>query len=438
MKITNYKEAVRFLYHQLPMFQRVGPKAFKTNLDNIRGLVAALGNPEDHFPSVHVAGTNGKGSVSHLLSAFLQSANYRTGLYTSPHYLDFRERIKINGEVVEKEFVVDFVNQLQDLTLKMEPSFFELSVAMAFEYFRQQKVDIAIVETGLGGRLDSTNIITPLLSVITNIGMDHTHFLGNTLEAIAGEKAGIIKAKIPVVIGKTQQETEGIFRDCADDLKSPITFADTLIHTHLKRKDHSYSIMDASLQGKPWITNAEVHLLSGYQAENISTALASILELQKMGFQVNINDITYGLKNLRKLSAFMGRMQILQSDPIILLDSAHNRDGMKLLMEEIRNFDFDNLHVIMGLVNDKDPSGMLSLLPKNASYYLAKANIPRGMDVQELLGHFKKNHLQATAFSNLKAAYTRALELSKPKDMILVCGSIFTVAEILKHAKKYF
>ncbi|TVR78712.1 MAG: bifunctional folylpolyglutamate synthase/dihydrofolate synthase [Saprospirales bacterium] len=428
---SNYSEALDFLYSQLPMFQRVGPKAFKANLNNIRDLVDHLGNPEKKFRSIHIAGTNGKGSVSHIIAAILQAAGYKTGLYTSPHYKDFRERIKVNGTVVNQEFVIQFVHRISDLSLKLSPSFFEISVAMAFEYFKSEEVDVAVIETGLGGRLDSTNIIVPEISVITNIGMDHTQFLGNTLEAIAEEKAGIIKKGVPIVIGKTQSETRSVFQQKADSQSSPLTFADQRYRTKLTRKSMGCSVLDFFESDEKIYERLEVDLMGNYQEENLNTALATAMALKNRGFKISENAISRALSRLRQLTGFVGRMQILGTGPLILADSAHNREGIQMLIDEISTIEFDRLKIVIGLVGDKDPTPLLSLLPRDATYYFARANIPRGMDAGELKNLASKCGLSGGVYKGVEHAFIQAQNEAGPHDLVLVCGSIFTVAEVL-------
>ncbi len=429
---AEYREAIRFLYSQLPMFQRVGPKAFKTNLDNIHELSEALGRPERKFKSIHIAGTNGKGSVAHITSAILQSAGYKTGLYTSPHYLDFRERIKINGQPVSKEFVCEFVHRIRELTLRLKPSFFEISVAMAFDYFSRSGIDIAIIETGLGGRLDSTNIILPEIAVITNIGFDHTNFLGDTLPKIAAEKAGIIKREKPVVIGKIQPETQPVFEKMAFDKNAPLFFAEEHLRTKCSRKSLEESSVDVWLHGEKWLNQAVTDLTGSWHAENINTALATVLELRKNGWKITDWQVEDGLRSVRGKTNFYGRMQILRKKPVVLADSAHNADGMRLLMDELRHIDHRKLHIVTGLVNDKDPGGLLSFFPKNAAFYFAKADIPRGMPAEELQTHANKFQLTGEIFSSVKDACIAAIERAESEELVLVCGSIFTVAEAIE------
>ena len=429
--ITDYQQAIDFLYKQLPMFQRVGPKAFKADLDNITQLLQALGNPERKFQSVHIAGTNGKGSVSHILAGALQCAGMKTGLYTSPHYKDFRERIKIDGQFVEKDFVMDFVNKINVLALDLQPSFFEITVAMAFDYFSQQQVDIAVVETGLGGRLDSTNVIDPLLSVITNIGFDHTEFLGNTLPLIAGEKAGIIKAGRPVVIGETQEETTAIFLKKAKDMDAPISFADQVYKIQMLSLDTGSSLAVVKKDGLLLYPGIKVNLLGAYQENNLVTAFHAIDVLSECGVKINQSHLISALENLRQLTGFMGRMQILQTEPTVLVDSAHNREGMQKLMEELSNFSYNSLHILLAVVGDKAPDEVLKLLPTDATYYFSQADIPRAMKVDLLCEKALDFGLLGSVYETVPKAFEAAITSADTGDMVLVCGSIFTVAEVI-------
>ncbi len=429
---TEYREAIRFLYSKLPMFQRVGPKAFKTNLDNIHELTEALDRPERKFKSIHIAGTNGKGSVAHITAAIFQSAGYNAGLYTSPHYLDFRERIKINGQPVSKEFVCEFVNRIRELTLRLKPSFFEISVAMAFDYFSRSDIDIAIIETGLGGRLDSTNIVLPEISVITNIGFDHTNFLGDTLPKIAAEKAGIIKWGKPVIIGKIQAETKPVFEKIAGEKNAPLIFAEDHLRTECQKKSLEESCIDVWINGEKWLEQKTTDLTGSWHAENINTALATVLELRKNDWKITDRQVEDGLSSVRGKTNFYGRMQILRKNPVVLADSAHNVDGMRMLMDELRHIDHRKLHIVTGLVNDKDPGGLLSLFPKSASFYFAKADIPRGMPAEELQIHANKFQLMGEVFSTVKDACLAAIDSAKREELVLVCGSIFTVAEAIE------
>jgi len=430
-----YKETLSYLYKQLPMFQRIGPAAFKKDLGNIIALCAQLGQPQATFPSIHLAGTNGKGSTAHLLAAILQASGKRVGMYTSPHYKDFRERVKINGILMSKKYVVEFVRQHQVILEQIKPSFFEITVALAFDYFAKQKVDIAIIETGLGGRLDSTNIIQPLISVITNIGYDHQQFLGDTLEEIAMEKAGIIKKDIPVVIGETHPKTAAIFRAKAKELEASIYFADQDIElTQLDELGHHTIYQVKSKTARPnLLTTLQVNLKGDYQMKNIITALKTIelIQERQLVSMITPQKIKEGLANLKKLTYFIGRWQLLGTDPTILCDSAHNVDGLEIVLRQLKQIKKEQLHFVFGMVKDKDPGKVLSLLPTDAQYYFAKANIPRGLDASELKEEAAKYGLQGREYVSVKNAVKAAKRKAKKEDLIYVGGSIFIVAEAI-------
>lgn len=403
-----YQDTVNWMFSQLPMYQRQGKSAYKEDLSNTLKLSDYLHNPESKFKSIHVAGTNGKGSTSHMLASILQEAGYKVGLYTSPHLKDFRERIKINGKEVSKQFVIGFVKRNRSFLELNRLSFFEMTVGMAFDYFAKQKVDIAIVEVGLGGRLDSTNIITPEVSVITNIGLDHTQFLGNTLEAIAGEKAGIIKDNVPIVIGETQPETEQIFINIAKRKNAKIVFADKAIKEYFQ----------SDLEGN-------------YQEKNIKTVLQTIKELQQKGFVVTRKHVETGLSNIVKNTGLKGRWQVLQERPKVICDTAHNREGINAVVKQLLAEKYKSLHIVFGVVNDKDLSALLDLLPKKAMYYLCKPNIPRGMDAEELKQNFKQLGFNAESYTSVNNAFQEALKNANTNDLIFIGGSTFVVAEII-------
>lgn len=410
------------------MFQRIGDKAFKKDLSNTLALLEALDNPHLKFPSIHIAGTNGKGSVSHILSSIFQESGFKTGCYTSPHYKDFRERIKINGLLLQEDFVVDFVQKNQSLIEKIQPSFFEITVVMAFSYFAEQKVDIAIIETGMGGRFDSTNVISPLLSIISNISYDHQQFLGDTLDKIAFEKAGIIKKETPVLIGERQAEIEEVFLDKALECDSNLFYSDEL-----------FEIVDfeTNLQGSTFSTHygkRKLHYssdLSGsYQKFNLQTAMAAAL-LLKDTFDLKDENIRKGIENVRKNTYFIGRCMQIHDKPLALVDSAHNEAGIKELLKIISSRSFNTLHFVYGTVSDKDLSKVFKLLPKEAKYYFCKANIPRAMAVEELSKFARLNDLNSESYNTVTEAYTTALNKAKADDLVLVSGSIFVVAEVL-------
>lgn len=426
--MRTYLETLDFIFSKLPMFQRVGDIAFKKDLTNTLALLQALHNPHKELKTIHIAGTNGKGSTTHIIASILQESGLKVGCYTSPHYIDFKERIKINGIYVSEQFVVDFVNKIEPLIDTIQPSFFEITVAMAFQYFKEQKVDVAVIETGLGGRLDSTNVITPLLSVITNISFDHTNMLGNTLPEIAKEKAGIIKHNIPVLIGEYQEEIEQVFREKAKECNSEILYANEIIElqNYVSKFDGStfYTLFNKV------ITTYTTDLYGIYQKKNIQTALASIF-LLKNNFEISENNIKDGLKEVRKKTSFMGRNTVLSTKPKILADSAHNKAGIENLLETITQIDYNKLHIVYGTVADKDISTVLTQLPINATYYFCKANIPRGLNAKILKEEAKKHDLKGESYNSVQNAFSEAKIKAESEDLILITGSIFVVAEVL-------
>lgn len=403
-----YQDTLNWMFSQLPMYQRQGKTAFKKDLSNTLKLAEHLNNPENKFKSVHVAGTNGKGSTSHILASVLQEAGYKVGLYTSPHLKDFRERIKINGQEVSKHFVIGFIKRNKDFFEANKLSFFEMTVGMAFDYFAKQNIDIAVVEVGLGGRLDSTNIVTPEVSIITNIGLDHTQFLGDTLEAIAFEKGGIIKPNIPVVIGETQKETAPVFKSLAKSCDSEILFADQLV-SEVYKSD----------------------LMGSYQSKNIKTVIQTVKQLQGKGFKISKKNIKQGLLKVVKNTGLLGRWQILKERPKVVCDTGHNREGLIYVMQQLSNETFESLHIVFGVVNDKDLRYILDLLPKKATYYFCKPNIPRGLDAEELQQTFSSYKLKGRAYKSVNEAYNSALNNARKDDFIYVGGSTFVVAEII-------
>lgn len=426
----NYSQAIDFLYTQLPMFQRTGPAAYKNNLNNTHALDRMFNHPHHKFKSIHVAGTNGKGSVSHILASILQSSGYKVGLYTSPHLLDFRERIKINGQMIGKENVCRFVETFQEKnkTDKPEPSFFELTVMMAFDYFASQKVDIAVIEVGLGGRLDSTNIIKPEIAVITNISPDHTNLLGKTIPEIAAEKAGIIKPHIPVVIGETQAESQNVFVEKAKENDAPIRFAD---------EDYLLSKTGEKLQFSSKCSliyrNLLCDLKGNYQQKNINTALASIQALlDSKSFNISEKAVNEGLQNVIKNTGLIGRWQQIGNNPKIICDTGHNQDGLKNIVAQLEHEQFEKLHVVFGTVNDKDLSLILPLLPEKAVYYFTKAAISRALDENTLKDEAKKFNLIGKAYTGVKEAFQEAKNAASENDMVFVGGSTFVVAEVLE------
>ena len=432
-----YKQTLDLLYQQLPVFQRIGPAAYKADLNNTIAICNILNQPHHKFKSIHIAGTNGKGSTSHMIASILQSAGYKTGLYTSPHLKDFRERIKINGKKISKQEVIKFVKQYWPQIKNINPSFFEMTVGLCFNYFAHQKIDIAVIETGLGGRLDSTNVISPQLSVITNIGYDHTNLLGNTLPKIAFEKAGIIKPHVAVVIGQTQKAIKNVFIKKAKASKSEIYFADEKykaypsILSDKERVNINRQFVDINVEGKMFLKNLKLDLLGKYQFKNILTVLQSVEILQKQGFEISEKAIRKGIENTCKQTGLMGRWQILSKKPIAICDTGHNIDGIKEVVKQLKTYPFKKLHFVLGLVNDKNPEPVLALLPKNAIYYFCKANIPRGLDANELKQKAIKLGLKGNAYASVKDAYTKAkLEASK-NNLVFIGGSTFVVAEVL-------
>lgn len=421
-----YAQAVDYLLTKLPMFSRIGAAAYKADLGNITQLCEMLGNPHEHIRCIHIAGTNGKGSVTHIVASVLQEAGYKVGVYTSPHYKDYRERIKINGKLISKRFVASFTAKYKDGFSALNASFFEITNAMAFYYFHKQRVDFAIIETGMGGRLDSTNIISPLLSVITNISFDHQQFLGNTLPKIAQEKSGIIKPKTPVVIGEWQQETAAVFTEKAKEKQAELFFASNEIRVQ-KNPDRDEQGFSFLWKGQSY----ETDLRGAYQLKNIATALQSIEVLKKQGVKIADGAIKNGLRQVVKNTYFIGRWTLVQSQPTVYFDSAHNEAGIHELIAQIKQLKFERLHFVYGTVSDKDISKITLLLPKNAIYYCCKPNIPRGKDEQELVRELQQQHFSATAFPSVKKAYKTALKTASANDLVIVSGSVFVVAEVL-------
>ncbi len=427
-----YPQTLDYLFSRLPMFQRVGAAAYKANLDNTISICKALGNPEKKIKCVHVAGTNGKGSSSHMLAAILQQAGYKTGLYTSPHLIDFRERIKINGKQIPKTEVVKFVENYKTIFEDIEPSFFEWTVGLAFHYFAEQEVDVAIIEVGLGGRLDSTNVIKPQCCLITNIGFDHVNLLGNTLPLIAAEKAGIIKEKVPVVVSQTQLEVLSVFNTKAQSVKAPITFADK----QYKVLSHNFQdgLLCIELLEKT-ANKAQLYkldLTGTYQIKNLQGVLACISSLKHKGFLIEDENILYALQHVKKLTGLMGRWQIISEKPLIIADTGHNEDGIKEVVKNIERYSYKKLHMIIGVVNDKDVTSILKLLPKNAIYYFCKANIPRALPEKELFELAKQHDLKGKKFISVSMALSEAKKQAKSDDLIFIGGSTFTVADALQ------
>lgn len=416
------------------MFHRVGPAAYKPDLSNTIKICNALNNPENKFRSVHIAGTNGKGSASHLLAAVLQEAGYKTGLYTSPHLKDFRERIRINGKMIPKPRVVKFVADHKKLFEKVQPSFFEWTVGLAFDYFAKEKVDVAVIETGLGGRLDSTNVITPLVSVITNISLDHTNLLGKTLKKIAVEKAGIIKPGIPVVIGETQEEVKAVFEKKAKKEKAPLRFADDEFQGSLFHQTKTLPLLLTGTikAGKNTLhKNLRCGLPGLYQQKNIITVLSTIDSLRESGFIIPDKAIRNGLKNVIALTGLQGRWQVISKNPLTIVDTGHNEAGIAEVVAQLKKMPHKKLHIVFGVVGDKDPSRVLALLPKKASYYFCRANLPRSMDVAELAQKAGKAGLKGNIFPSVKKALKSAQDAASRGDLVFVGGSTFVIAEVI-------
>ena len=406
--MKTYQDTVDWMFQQLPMYQRIGKQAVKKDLSNTLKLAEHLDHPESKFKSIHVAGTNGKGSVSHMLASVFQSAGFKTGLYTSPHLKDFRERIRIDGKMISQEKVISFIEENQIFLGQNRLSFFEMTVGMAFDYFANEKVDIAIIETGMGGRLDSTNIITPELSVITNIGLDHTVFLGEDLGAIAFEKAGIIKEEIPVVIGEKHIKTKEVFRKRAKEQNSKIYFA----------QDNSFPKYQTDLKGS-------------YQKKNLRTALSSLKVIKDLGWEISEEALINGLHNVKLHTGLQGRWDVIREKPKVICDTAHNAEGLKLVLKQLKKEKFQQLHIVLGVVNDKDLSTILPLFPKEARYYFSKPDVPRGLDSILLRNSASNYDLEGDNYESVHEAFLAAEEEALDEDVIFIGGSNFTVAEAL-------
>ena len=417
------------------MYQRIGPAAYKGDLTNTIALCRILGNPQNSLRTIHVAGTNGKGSTSHMLASVLQESGLKVGLYVSPHLRDFRERIRINGKMIPKGFVVKFIEDYKKAFEKIEPSFFEMTVGLAFSWFREEKTDICVIEVGLGGRLDSTNIITPLVSVITNISFDHKQFLGDTLEKIAAEKAGIIKAGIPVVIGETQTGISGVFRKTAKSKGSEILFADSVYHHRpvkaLSAKPFDGLVFDIDYSGKSFITQVYCPLGGYYQEKNIVTVLGALELINRTGLHITVQDIKKGLRNVIRNTHLLGRWQILSRSPLTICDTGHNEAGIKEVIDQIRRTPHKRLHFVFGVVNDKELDPILGMLPRDAVYYFCKADIPRGLDASELRQTAMNAGLKGKAYVSVKEALEAATQNARPGDLVFVGGSTFVVAEVV-------
>lgn len=424
--MMSYDEAINFLYTQLPMFQRAGAPAYKPGLDTSRTLDNAFGNPHKCYRTIHVAGTNGKGSTAHTIAAVLQSAGYKVGLYTSPHLVDFRERMRVDGRMISHEAVVDFVERYRAMSIGVYPSFFELTMMMAFEYFAKEKVDVAVVEVGLGGRLDSTNIISPILSVITNISFDHTAFLGDTLPAIASEKAGIIKSSIPVVIGEAEGEVKRVFADKAAEVGAPIIYAEECRpYTEAVKVDDGYLY-----RSTPW-GDIRGALSGDCQPRNAATILTALEQLQHIGLNISGQAVIEGMSDVCRLTGLMGRWMTLQSSPRVVCDTGHNVGGWEYISRQLASVTTSQLRLVIGFVNDKDITHILDLMPRNAKYYFTQASIPRALAAEEVARIANAKGLCGTCFPTVADAYRAALAESAPDDFIFVGGSTFVVADLL-------
>lgn len=429
----NYSETLEYLFSQLPMFQRSGAAAYKANLDNTYKICEILGNPHLRIKSIHIAGTNGKGSTAHMLASVLQQAGYRTGLFTSPHLSDFRERIKINGQPITKEAVMDFVHYGLSAFQDIQPSFFEYTFGMAMDYFASEKIDIAVIETGMGGRLDSTNVLQPLMSAITNIGMDHMQFLGNDLKQIAQEKAGIIKTDIPIVIGETQEEIREVFLEKATTLKSPIYFADQLFSARwaMSEKDNFHEHEVEILKNDNVIQKFPFSLLGNYQLKNLACIFQVLEIIRKQGFIISDKDCRLGLEHVKENTGFRGRWQILSEKPLIISDTAHNEAGIKIVMQQLATLPKIKLHMVFGMVNDKAIENILTLLPTDAVYYFCRPNVPRGLDENTLKQAAHKQGLQGESYPSIEQALKAAKLKASEQDIIFIGGSTFVVAEVV-------
>ena len=426
----NYAQTIEYLYNRLPMFSRIGPPALKPGLDNITRLCNSLGDPHKKFKSIHIAGTNGKGSVSHMLAAIFQSAGYKTGLHTSPHLYDFRERLKVNGEPAPEEFVTTFIENIKPLIEEMVPSFFEISIAMTFTYFAEQKVDIAIVETGLGGRLDSTNILHPELSIITNIGLDHMQLLGNTPAEIAFEKAGIIKKNTPVVIGEADPDIATVFEKVAHEVNAPLSYA-TNQFSIVDYHNRIYSL-EAEVAKKNYLDHFkyEIDLPGIYQLKNLLTVLQATTILNQLDWKLDNEYVRKGLSNVRKLTGLHGRWEVIHEKPLVILDVAHNEDGIRMVLQQLEIIAPTRIHFILGMVKDKAIDNILALLPAGAQYYFTQAHVPRALAAEQLQKQAANFHLVGDIFDDVNVALKTALNHAGESDLILVCGSVFLVAEV--------
>ena len=429
--MKTFAEVIEYLYARLPMFTRDGASAINPDVDKTLLFCEALGNPHHQFKSIHIAGTNGKGSSSHMLAAVLQTAGYKTGLYTSPHLVDFRERIRLDGEMIPQQFVVDFVNQHLSLIETLQPSFFEVTVAMAFHYFAIQQVDVAVIEVGLGGRLDSTNIIRPEISLITNIGMDHMNILGNTLVEIAREKAGIIKKNIPVVISQKQAEISFVFDQKAKVEESPITYGNDCFEVLNHQLLDDYLNVQLKNKQTNQLIEVKLDLTGSYQLKNIIGVLTIIDKLNSLGYSITEEQKLAGLKNVQKCTGLQGRWQTLSKEPYIIADTGHNEDGIQEVLKNLAKIDYKQLHIVFGAMRDKDLSHILPILPASAQYYFAAPEMPRAMPAEDLQAIALDYHLKGNAYPSIGQAFDAAKHQYRPGDLIFIGGSTFVVAEIL-------
>jgi dihydrofolate synthase / folylpolyglutamate synthase len=425
-----YEQTIEYLYEKLPVFHRIGKKAYKADLSNTLALCEHLGNPHQKFKTIHVAGTNGKGSTSHYLAAILQSAGYKTGLYTSPHLKSFTERIRINGSPIPESKVVKFVEKNQNFIEELKPSFFELSVGMAFDYFANKEVDIAVIEVGLGGRLDSTNVITPLLSVITNISFDHTDILGDTLPKIAYEKAGIIKTNIPVVVSERNSETETVFIEKATLENSPIYFAEDFYQINEFKQSWFHLELEVRNTSDQLIFSIESQLMGEYQIKNILGVLKAVDKLNEIGFTISEDNVQEGLSKVVDLTGLKGRWQKISNNPTVLCDTAHNVGGIRQILDTLSKVSYHKLWMILGFVSDKDISTILGMLPKDANYIFCQANIQRALSASDLMEKAKSYNLRGEVIEDVNKAIVCVKEIANKNDFVYVGGSTFVVAEI--------
>lgn len=429
--LMTYKETLAYLYEQLPMFSRVGAAAYKKDLHNTIELCEALGNPQHKFKSIHVAGTNGKGSTCHMLAAILQEAGFKTGLYTSPHIKEFGERIRINGKMIDEQYVVNFVKRTRSLTAQVEPSFFELTVAMAFDYFAKEEIDIAVIETGLGGRLDSTNVITPILSIITNIGYDHMNLLGKTLPEIAWQKAGIIKHNIPAIIGEMIPATRNVFVQEANEKEAVLHFVQSRYMVEYIEPTGNFLFCNVKDMQTNTTEKLQLDLNGIYQAKNVSTVLCAVEQLRLDGYNIDQVALHDALAKVKELTGMRGRWEVIQNHPTIILDVAHNADGIKQVLFQLQNMGANAaLHFVLGFVNDKDVAQVLELFPDNASYYFTNAHIPRALQHIELKEMASIKNLKGDSYDDVNQAIAHAKANAAPEDIIVVCGSFFIIGEI--------